>query len=66
MTMEVDGTGQRGYSKKTRYDNVSEDIEFRPVPKSIAPVRKKWRRGQLSNPGLPGKIPFKMHVLCVD
>jgi len=57
----------RGRPKKSWWDCVKDDMENSGLFQKDAQFRNKWRRrikGQLANPGLPGKWPLKWCV-CV-
>jgi len=67
MTWEVEGIRQRGCPKKTWWDCVKNDMESLGLSQKDAQFRNKWRRrikGQLANPGSPGKMAVKTECEC--
>ena len=67
MKMEFEGTRRRGRPRKTWWDCVKADMESFGLSFEDAQDRDYWRlriKGELANPGLPGKRPFNRCV-CV-
>jgi len=69
ITWEVQGIRQRGHPKKTWWDCVKNDMESLGLSQKDAQSRNKSIRrikGQLANPGSPGKMAVKTECVCAS